>query len=56
MDTNKFGKVRTQIHYLEPIYYEQYGQLKKKEIADIVKEKIEAKLVELRASDPLLNK
>lgn len=56
MDTNKFGKVRTQIHYLEPIYYEQYGQLKKKEIADIVKEKIEAKLAELRASDPLLNK
>lgn len=55
MDTNKFGKVRTQIHYLEPIPYEEYSSLKKKEIADLIKSRISAKLEELKANDPRYN-
>lgn len=48
MDTNTFEKVITQVHYLEPIYYEEYGSMKKKEISDLVKSRIAAKLQELQ--------
>lgn len=47
MDTNTFEKVTTQVHYLEPIYYEEYGSMKKKEICDLVKSRIAEKLREL---------
>lgn len=48
MDTNTFEKVITQVHYLEPIYYEEYSSMKKKEISDLVKSRISAKLQELK--------
>jgi 1-acyl-sn-glycerol-3-phosphate acyltransferases len=40
-DRNSIKKVTVQIHYLEPIYYEEYKDLKTTEIARIVKEKIQ---------------
>lgn len=50
MDTNSFRKVTTQVHFLEPIYYEEYKSLKKNEISDLVKSRIEEKMSELRNS------
>lgn len=47
MDTNTFEKVTTQVHYLEPIYYEEYGSMRKKDICDLVKSRISAKLCEI---------
>lgn len=39
--------VRTQVHYLEPIYYEQYKDMKTIEIAELVKSRIQEKLDEV---------
>ncbi len=36
-----FGKVTTQVHYLKPLLYEEYKNLKTVEIAKIVQERIE---------------
>lgn len=41
------GPVTTQVHYLEPIYYEQYGQMRTLEIAALVKQRIQDKLDEV---------
>lgn len=41
------GPVTTQVHYLEPIYYEQYGKMRTTEIAALVKQKIQEKLDEV---------
>lgn len=35
-----FGKVTTQVHFLKPLYYEDYKGLKTVEIAKVVKERI----------------
>jgi 1-acyl-sn-glycerol-3-phosphate acyltransferase len=51
MDTNHLGWVRTQVHYLKPIYYEEYGTMNRKEVCALVKERIEWKLKELREYD-----
>lgn len=42
-----WGPVRTQVHYLEPIYYEEYGHLKTQEIAALVQERITKKINEV---------
>ncbi len=55
MDTNKWGWVRTQVHYLEPIYYEEYQNMNRKEICAVVENRIGAKLKELRANDSRIN-
>ena len=39
--------VKTQVHFLEPIYYEDYAGMRTVEIAAMVKERIQAKLTEL---------
>lgn len=39
-DTNSIKKVTVQIHYLPPLYYEDYKGLKSTEIAEIVSDKI----------------
>ncbi|MBA4688378.1 MAG: 1-acyl-sn-glycerol-3-phosphate acyltransferase [Candidatus Galacturonibacter soehngenii] len=39
-DTSSIKKQTVQIHYLSPIYYEEYKNLKSTEIAKIVKQKI----------------
>lgn len=36
-----FGKVTTQVHYLKPMYYEEYKGLKTIDIANIVQQKID---------------
>lgn len=52
MDTNKWGWVKSQVHYLKPIFYEEYKDLSRKEICALVEDRIETKMKELRANDP----
>lgn len=40
-DTNSIKKLTVQIHYLEPMYYEEYKDMKSTEIASVVKKRIE---------------
>lgn len=47
MNSNTFEKVVTQVHFLEPILYDEYANLKKNEIADLVKSRIENKIKEI---------
>ncbi|MCR5678430.1 MAG: 1-acyl-sn-glycerol-3-phosphate acyltransferase [Agathobacter sp.] len=49
MNTNHLGRVETQVHILPPIPYSEYEGLKKADIAELVKARIEKKLQELRA-------
>jgi len=46
---NSLRRVQCQIHYLEPIYYEQYKDLNTHEISDLVKERICDKMKEVQA-------
>ena len=39
-DTKSIEKVTVQVHYLEPLYYDDYKMLKTNEIAEIVSKKI----------------
>lgn len=48
-----WGPVRTQVHYLEPIYYEEYGHMKTQEIATMVQERITRKIEEILATKTL---
>ncbi|MDD3221196.1 MAG: 1-acyl-sn-glycerol-3-phosphate acyltransferase [Clostridia bacterium] len=41
-DIHSIKKITAQIHYLEPIYYETYKDMKTTEIAELVKSRIEA--------------
>lgn len=43
-DTNSIKKETVQIHYLKPMYYEEYKDLKSTEIANIVEERIRAEI------------
>ena len=48
LNTNDlFHKVRTQLHYLPPIPYSEYGNMNRKKISALVQERIQAKLDEL---------
>lgn len=49
MNSNTFEKVDTQVHFLKPIHYSEYGDLKKKEVAELVRSRIEARLKEIKA-------
>ncbi len=49
MNSDTFEKVVTQIHYLKPIPYDEYKDLKKPEIAALIKGRIQEKLDELEA-------
>ena len=46
-NTAKIGKVKTQVHFLKPICYDEYKEMSTRQIADLVKSKIEEKLLEL---------
>lgn len=48
MNSNTFEKVVTQVHFLPAIPYEEFKDLKKKEIADLVKSRIVEKLKEIK--------
>ena len=40
-DTNTIKEVTVQVHFLEPIYYEDYKDMKTTEIAAVVQERIQ---------------
>jgi len=42
LDTKGSGKVSAQLHYLKPIEYEEYKDLKTVELADLVKSRVQA--------------
>ncbi|MCD8021810.1 MAG: 1-acyl-sn-glycerol-3-phosphate acyltransferase [Lachnospiraceae bacterium] len=46
MDTNSIRRVTVQVHYLDPILYEEYKDMKTTQIAAMVRERIEAKIAE----------
>ena len=50
MDINTFEKVTTEVHFLKPIMPSEYEGMTKKQLCDLVKEKIENKLKEIEAS------
>ena len=39
-DTNTISPVTVQVHFLKPLYYEEYKDMKTKDIAALVKERI----------------
>lgn len=41
------GPVTTQVHYLKPVYFEEYGSLKTQEIAALVRDRIREKIEDL---------
>lgn len=43
---NSFKKVECEVHYLEPIYYDEYKDLNKHELAELIKERIQEKIDE----------
>ena len=45
-DSHTIKPVTVQVHYLQPLYYEEYKDLKTTEIAAIVKQRIEEKIAE----------
>lgn len=45
-DSGTISPVTVQVHFLEPLYYEEYKDMKTNEIADTVKARIEAKIKE----------
>ena len=45
-DTNSIAPVTVQVHFLEPIYYEEYQNMKTTEIAKEVKRRIEETISE----------
>lgn len=45
------GPVTTQVHYLKPIYYSEYGSLKTHEIASLVRDRIREKISEVLGED-----
>jgi len=49
-DFNSLRKVTTQVYFLDPIYYEEYGDKSTKEISQMVKDRIEEGLVMLGES------
>ena len=45
-DTNSIEPVTVQVHFMEPLYYEEYKDMKTVEIAEIVKNRIQEKINE----------
>lgn len=45
-DTNSIKPVTVQVHFMEPLYYEEYKDMKTNEIASLVKERIQNKINE----------
>lgn len=44
----KFGRLKTEVHFLEPILYEEFKDMKTQEIAEMVRARIQDKLDELK--------
>lgn len=43
-DTNTTNPVTVQIHYLEPLYYDEYQNMKSTEIAKVVRQRVQEKI------------
>ena len=39
-ELNSLKPVKTQVHFLEPLFYDDYKEMTSKEIADLIREKI----------------
>ena len=50
-DTNSVQPVTVQVHYLEPIYYEEYKMMKTTEIAEIVAERIRKTIEKIKKNN-----
>ena len=46
-NSNVMGKIITQVHYLEPIYFDEYKDMNTKQISELVKTKIANKIEEV---------
>lgn len=46
LNTNSLKKCTTYVHFLKPIYFEEYGNMKKNELSALVKERIQEKIDE----------
>ena len=46
-NTCHVGNIKTQVHFLKPIMFEEYKDMNTKEIADMVKAKIQEKINEV---------
>lgn len=46
LNTNSLKRCTTYVHFLEPIYFEEYGSMKKNEISEMVKARIQKKIDE----------
>lgn len=51
---NSLKKVSCEVHYLDPIYYEEYQHLSKVEIAELIKSRIAAKLDEINQTKKVI--
>ena len=51
MNSNTFERVDTQVHFLKPILYSEYGELKKKEVAEFVKSRIAERMAQIKAGE-----
>ena len=40
-DTKSIEQVKVQVHFLEPLYYEDYKEMKTTEIAQVVQDRIQ---------------
>lgn len=47
---SSFKKIYPEIHFLKPITYDEYKELDKRELAELIKEKMQKKLDEIKAS------
>ena len=47
-DSHSIKKVHVQVHYLEPLYYEEYKNMKTTEIAEEVQKRIEKVIEEYK--------
>lgn len=56
MDKNTFEKVVTQVHFLPPIMYEEYADMHKRELSDLIKQRMQDKLDELDRESRLMEK
>ncbi len=54
-DFNSLKKVTTQVLFMEPIYYEEYGDMTTREISEMVKERIEEGINTLDENRKALN-
>ena len=48
-DTNTISPVTVQVHFLKPLYYEDYKDMKTTEIAALVKERVQNTIREYSA-------